>query len=89
MYKNKMRVKSDKELAVDRKVERILAPSQKRSEALQNAGRFMTVEVDYHNYQVLRELAASGDSMILNVKQRGKKGAPGKPFIGQVILMIG
>ena len=85
---NKM--KSKKEQEVDRQVDRILAPSRKKKKALQDAGRFITLRVDYETYTMFKAMAEiTGESMILNIKLRGnQKDIQAKPFLGNVVLMI-
>ena len=87
MYKNKL--KSAKEQEVDRLVDRITAPSRKRKEKLQRAGKIMTVEVDYKQYEIFRAMTDAKDqNIILNIKLRDHKPAKSKPFMGKVLLVI-
>ena len=85
---NKM--KSEKEKRVDRQIERIMAPSRKAKKALQQAGRFITLSVDYKTYTIFKAMTeTTGESMILAIKLRGnRKDIEGKPFLGNVVLVV-
>jgi len=70
-------------------VDRILAPARKRKADLLKAGNIITVEANYREYEILREMTnTTGQDMILNIKLKGHTAAPGKPFLGNVVLVI-
>ena len=90
MYKNKA-----KSSGWDRLDDAVRAAQRKRK-VLQDAGRVMTIEVPYAQWEIFQACTETGQDMILNVKRRGSinnlpakpYNLPAKPFLGKVVLII-
>ena len=83
MYKNKA-----KSSGWDRLDDAVRAAQRKRK-VLQDAGRVMTIEVPYAQWEIFQACTETGQDMILNIKhRRSKNNISGKPFLGKVVLII-